>query len=73
MSNRQRLQIVRLGIGQEADALLSIWGENAYYIARRRAQEASSEEMVSDWSDVAVAIARRTGKRSSILSSVFQV
>ncbi|HTR12033.1 MAG TPA: hypothetical protein VMI72_01965 [Roseiarcus sp.] len=71
MSDRQRPQGVRLGIGHEADALLSIWGEDAYAIACQRAKEASSVEMDSDWSHVADAVARRLGKRSSFLSHMF--
>jgi len=71
MSQRQRPQGVRLGVGHEADALLSAWGEKAYAIARQRAEEASSDAMVSDWSEVADLIARRTSERTSILSYVF--
>jgi hypothetical protein len=41
---------VRLGIELEADALLSISGAQAYSIALKRAEEASSHEMARDWS-----------------------
>ena len=51
---------LRLGIDLEAETLLSRSGAEAYWIARRRAEEASSEEMTEDWSGVADAIARKT-------------
>ena len=71
MSQRQRHPGVRLGIDREAEALLIAWGEKAHEIACRRAEEASSDELISDWSDVADMIARRTGKRTSIISYMF--
>jgi hypothetical protein len=53
--------------------LLSSSGAEAYWIARRRAEEASSEEMTVDWSGVADAIARKTGKRLwSVIAATFQ-
>ena len=50
MLQRERQRGVRLGIELEADALLSISGVQAYSIALKRAEEASSDEMVRDWS-----------------------
>ena len=73
MLYRQRPQGLRLGIDLEAEALMSTSGGEAYWIACRRAEEASSEEMAKDWSGVANAIARREGKRpGSILAAIFQ-
>jgi hypothetical protein len=73
MLYRQRPQGLRLGIDLEAEALMSTSAGAAYWIARRRAEEASSEEMAKDWSGVANAIARREGKRpGSILAAIFQ-
>ena len=57
---RRRDQAER--IEAEADALISDLGDGAYSEARRRAREASSDEMEREWSRVALAIARKTGK-----------
>jgi hypothetical protein len=62
---------VRLGIELEADALLSISGAQAYSIAVKRAEEASSDEMARDWSVVAETVARKSGVRSSLLDALF--
>jgi hypothetical protein len=67
MLQRERPQGVRLGIEVEADALLSTSGMEAYSIALKRAEEASSDEMARDWSMVAARIARRSGRRASLL------
>jgi hypothetical protein len=73
MLYRQRPRGLRLGIDLEAEALISTSGGEAYRVARRRAEEASSEEMARDWSGVANAIARKGGKRpGSILGAIFQ-
>ena len=53
------------------DALLSTSGMQAYSIALKRAEEASSDEMARDWSVVAATIARRSGRRSSLLDALF--
>ena len=71
MLQRERQRRVRLGIELEADALLSISGVQAYSIALERAEEASSDEMVRDWSVVAATVARKSGVRSSLLGALF--
>ena len=71
MSKRERPRAVRLGIDLEADALLSLSGVQAYSIALKRAEEASSDEMARDWSVVAAAVARKSGVRSSLLDAFF--
>jgi hypothetical protein len=71
MSKGERPRAVRLGIDFEADALLSMSGVQAYSIALKRAEEASSEEMARDWSVVAVTVARKSGVRSSLLDALF--
>jgi len=71
MLKRERSRGVRLGIELEADALLSISGAQAYSIALKRAEEASSEEMARDWSVVAATVARKSGVRSSLLDAFF--
>ena len=68
MLQRERQRRVRLGIELEADALLSISGVQAYSIALKRAEEASSDEMAKGWSGVAAAIGRRTAKRRPLLA-----
>jgi hypothetical protein len=50
-------------IDAEADALIGAFGEGAYSEARCRAREASSDEMERKWSRVALAIARKAGRR----------
>jgi hypothetical protein len=71
MLQRERRRGVRLGIELEADALLSISGMQAYSIALKRAEEASSDEMVRDWRVVAATVARKSGARSSLLDALF--
>jgi hypothetical protein len=71
MLQRERQRRVRLGIELEADALLSMSGVQAYSIALERAEEASSDEMVRDWSVVAATVARKSGVRSSLLDALF--
>jgi hypothetical protein len=70
MLHRERPRGVRLGIDVEADALLSTAGMQAYSVALKRAEEASSDEMARDWSVVAGTIARRSGRRSSLLDAL---
>jgi hypothetical protein len=64
MAHGQHQRGLRLGVAFEANALIANLGTDAYSAACRRAQEASSEEMVQDWSDVASAIARKARRRS---------
>ncbi len=71
MLYRQRSRGLRLGVALEAKALISSSGAEAYWVARRRAEEASSEDMAKDWSIVAAAIARRTGRRQPLLATLF--
>ena len=71
MLQRERPQGVRLGIELEADALLSTSGMQAYSIALKRAEEASSDEMARDWSVVAATIARRSGRRAPLFDALF--
>jgi hypothetical protein len=69
--NRRRPEGLRLGIDLEAECLISSSGINAYRIARRRAEESSSQQMAKDWIRVAVAIARKTSKRPTLLAAMF--
>jgi hypothetical protein len=72
MLQRERPRKARLGIDLEADALLSVSGAQAYSIALKRAEEASSDEMARDWSLVAATVARKSGVRSSLLDAFFE-
>jgi hypothetical protein len=71
MSYHQRPHELRLAISSEAEALISDLGGGAYAEACRRAIEASSDFLARDWSEVAVVITRKTGKRSSLLAWIF--
>jgi hypothetical protein len=56
---------LRLSVGFEAEALMSAFGPEAYAVACRRAEEASSDVLAMDWRGVALLIARRSAKRFS--------
>src|SRR5271157_2290074 len=58
---RRRARIGR--IEAEAEALIRDAGDRAYSEARRREREASSDPIAKDWGRVALAVARKTGKR----------
>ena len=71
MSYHQRPHDLRLAISSEAEALISNFGREAPTEARRRAEEASSDFLARDWSEVALMITRKMGKRSSLLARMF--
>jgi hypothetical protein len=71
MSYHQRPHELRLAVSSEAEALISDFGCEAYAEACRRAEESSSDSLVRDWSVVATTIARRSGRRSSLLDALF--
>jgi hypothetical protein len=71
MSYHQRPHDLRLAIACEAEALMSDFGGEACAQARRRAEEASSDFLARDWSEAALMIARKMGKRSSLLARCF--
>jgi hypothetical protein len=71
MSYHQRPHELRLAISSEAEALFSDFGGEAYAEACRRASEASSDSLARDWSVVAATIARRSGRRPSVLDALF--
>jgi hypothetical protein len=58
-------------ISSEAEALVSDFGGEAHAEACRRASEASSDSLARDWSVVAATVARRSGRRSSVLDALF--
>ena len=53
-------------IDTEAEALIRDFGEAEYGEARRREDEASSDEIARDWRHVALAIARQIGTREEV-------
>jgi hypothetical protein len=59
---------LRLAVSSAAEALISDLGGEAYAVARRRAEEASSDLLARDWSEVALLVARKTGRRSSLIA-----
>jgi hypothetical protein len=71
MSYHQRPSDLRLAVAFEAEALISDFGGDAYAEARRRAEQASSDFLARDWSEVALTITRKTGGRSSLLARMF--
>jgi hypothetical protein len=71
MSYHQRPHELRLAIFSEAEALISDYAGEAFAEACRRANEASSDTLASDWSVVEATIARRSGRRSSVLDALF--
>ncbi len=58
---RRRARMER--IKAEAEALIRGIGDRAYSEARRGEREASSDAIAKDWSRVALAVARKTGRR----------
>jgi|HubBroStandDraft_3_1064219.scaffolds.fasta_scaffold646687_2 hypothetical protein len=71
MSHHQPSYALRLAVSSAAEALISDLGPEAYAVARRRAEEASSDILSRDWSQVALEITRKTAKRSSLFGWVF--
>ena len=70
MAQAQRSPVLRLGVDFEASALIANLGMEAYSVARSRAEEASSDEMARDWSDVAYAIARKARRGAFAIPAV---
>jgi hypothetical protein len=53
-------------IDEEARAMISDFGVDAYCEARRREHEASSDAMAQDWGQIALAVARKMSKRIDV-------
>jgi hypothetical protein len=71
MSNQRQSSGLRLELEYEANALISMWGSQARSIAPQRAEEASSEQFMTDWGSVALCIARKSVSRPSLLGHFF--
>lgn len=52
MSHHAHQRALRLEVDREAFALMNAVGAQAYWVARRRAEEASSDEMARGWTGV---------------------
>jgi hypothetical protein len=53
---------VRLMVALEAEALMANFGSEAFAVACKRAEEASSEMLAADWREVGLTIARKDQK-----------
>ena len=53
-------------IEAEADVLVRDFGTQAYSVARRREQEASSHRMTQEWNRIALAVAQKTHRRMGL-------
>ena len=62
----RRRQDARRLAQADAEALIRDHGAEAYSKARQREREASSDAMVKHWRRVALAIAKKTGKRVGV-------
>lgn len=71
MSYHQGPHDLRLAIALEAETLILGFGDEAWTESRRRAQEANSDFLARDWSEVALMVTRKTGGRSSLLARMF--
>jgi hypothetical protein len=56
---------LRLMVAFEAEALIANFGGEAYAVACRRSEEASSEALAADWREVGETIARKRAIRPS--------
>ncbi len=63
---RRHARIERIHSEAEAEALIHDFGEAAYYEARQRQHEASSDAIATDWGLVALAVARQIGSRPDV-------
>jgi hypothetical protein len=54
---RQRGRMERIEV--EAETMISDFGADAYFEARRREHESSSDAIAKDWDQIALAVARR--------------
>ena len=72
MSQHQRPHQLRLAISSSAEALISDLGSEAYAVARRRAEEASNDNLARDWNEVALAITRKAEQRPTLFARMFR-
>src|ERR1700738_5317351 len=59
--SRQRARMERIEV--EAETMIGDFGADAYFEARRREHESSSDAIAKDWDQIALAVARRVSKR----------
>lgn len=65
---RQRARMERIEV--EAETMISDFGADAYFEARRREHESSSDAIAKDWDQIALAIAGRVSKRVDVDPSI---
>jgi hypothetical protein len=65
-----RRRAPQIDVEARAEAMIRDFGFAAYHQARRMAHDASSGATASEWGQVALAIAQKTGRRISRYTSV---
>ncbi len=65
---RQRARMERIEV--EAETMISDFGTDAYFEARRKEHEASSDAIAKDWGQIALAVARKVSKRVDVDPSI---
>ena len=65
---RQRARIERIEV--EAETMISDFGADAYFEARCKEHEASSDEIAKDWGQIALVVARKVSKRLEVDPSI---
>ena len=61
---RQRARTERIEV--EAETMIGNFGVDAYFEARRREHEASSDAIAKDWSQIALAVGEQTRRRGPL-------
>ena len=65
---RQRARMERIEV--EAETMISDFGADAYFEARRKEHEASSDAIAKDWGQIALVVARKVSKRVDVDPSI---
>jgi hypothetical protein len=65
---RQRARMERIEV--EDETMIGDFGADAYFEARRREHEASSDAIAKDWGQIALAVARKVSKRVDVAPSI---
>jgi hypothetical protein len=65
---RQRARMERIEV--EAETMIRDFGADAYFEARRREHESSSDAIAKDWDQMALAVARRVSKPVDVDPSI---
>ena len=65
---RQRARMERIEV--EAETMISDFGADAHFEARRKEHEASSDAIAKDWGQIALVVARKVSKRVDVDPSI---